>query len=576
MSDRSTFDAFELRLAGELERYVAAAADPKPPAEIAAVAMRPRGLAARARNASSRRRLLLIGLAATFLVPAALIGAGSIRPAPLPPDRALPARTEDARPSALPSAAPPSAALPQGAEAIFVRRANAPEPGVSIFAVRPDGAEVLIRHVPDSLVSDGTLSEWGTVGGSGWLALPVEKQGGPWPMVLVDLSDPAAQPWVLPEANTGAIGPRWGPTGLIAVDTGNVGGTILIADPETRQTRTVTMPGGLVGGGPSIVWTADGGIVSSNGDGEYKTVPADGGASRPGVGDVFEPRAVWGDGLATLRTCTGDEACPGPADGRIERVETDGSARTIWRQSGNDRALAAGFGRGDDYWLTVDHSGGRQVTIVHVSPGRDEAVATLNRGATWQYVGAPEPSPDGSLTVVWIDIGAKPAAVVVPFDGTPQTYHTGQFAGFVDRSVLPMSATAAPGATLPPIGKPFPLPSLEQLIAAELAINPGERVLGKASHDGIEGDTTIRTTEIKTAMPGGQVYLDCRGPASATLTTGAGSTTSPCLNVGSYGIDAGSNAPITVTARGDMSWRVVVYAPAPPSAGDTPAPVSGP
>ena len=43
------------------------------------------------------------------------------------------------------------------------------------------------------------------------------------------------------------------------------------------------------------------------------------------------------------------------------------------------------------------------------------------------------------------------------------------------------------------------------------------------------------------------------------MTTGAGSTTNPCLDAGSYEIETGTSAPITVTARSDTSWRVVVY-----------------
>jgi len=99
----------------------------------------------------------------------------------------------------------------------------------------------------------------------------------------------------------------------------------------------------------------------------------------------------------------------------------------------------------------------------------------------------------------------------------------------------------------------------DELIAAELGLNPGERVVGKASHDAIAGDTSTRSTQVPTEMPGGFVYLDCFGPASVTVTTGAGSTTNPCLDAGSYEIETGTGAPITVTARSDTSWRVVVY-----------------
>ena len=57
MTDRSTFDAFEQRIAAELDRYVEPAVDPKPATEIAEAAMQPRGLTGRARKRLARRRL---------------------------------------------------------------------------------------------------------------------------------------------------------------------------------------------------------------------------------------------------------------------------------------------------------------------------------------------------------------------------------------------------------------------------------------------------------------------------------------------------------------------------------------
>jgi len=551
MSDRSTLDSFEQRIAGELERYVAPASDPKPAAEIADVAMRPRGLVVRARNASRPRRFLLLGLAAT-LVPAAYIGAGSIRP-PVPDQS---------------NRIAPSTLLPFKYVSMFLRRDAGPEPGISIFAVRPDGDELLVRKLPDSIVrGHGTLSEWGTVSESGWLALAVTNNGGPWPMILVDLGDEHATPWVITEASTGGIGPRWGPSGLVAADAGSNGGQVVIADPKTHTTRTVSMRGGLVGGGPSIVWSADGsGIVGSTASGAFEVVPIDGGAPRPGVAQVFDPRGAYGPGLAELRICATGTNCPGGDDGRIERVELDGSARTIWKQAGNDRALTASFGgRADEYWLTLDHDKGRQVALGHVVGGRQDIVAAVNRDATWQYLAAPFVAPDQSTAMVWIDMGAKPAAVLVPLNGARQTFHSGQFAGFVDGAASTVFATgpyAAPAERMPAAGATYVLPPLDKLIAAELGLNPGRRVLGKASRDAVDGETDIRTFEVTRDQPGaGEVHLDCLGPSSVTVTSGPHSVASPCLNAGSYVFQVDANGPIVVTASGDTSWRVVIYSP---------------
>ena len=221
-------------------------------------------------------------------------------------------------------------------------------------------------------------------------------------MLLLDLRDEQSTPWEIHDANLGGIGPSWGPTGLVAASLGGNGDGVVVADPKTHTTRIVSMRGGLVGGGPYIVWSADGsGIVGSTESGAYDVVPVDGGDARPGVGGVFDPRGEYGPGLAELRICEPDTNCPGVADGRIERVDLDGSAKTIWQQEGNDRALATGFGsRADEYWLSVDHDQGRQVALVHLHDGHQDTVAIIPRDAAWQCVGAPTQTPDGSAVVV--------------------------------------------------------------------------------------------------------------------------------------------------------------------------------
>ena len=477
--------------------------------------------------------------------------------------------------------------------AIFVRRDDGAEPGVSIVAVRPDGSEVLVRRVTDSSVPGlGVSSDYSTVSESGWLALEVvgkphpsignrgiNTSEKPWPMLLVDLADRQAEPWVVDQASLGGIGPRWGPTGLVAANAGAVlGSFVVIADPETRTTRMVSMPVGLVGGGPSIIWTADGsGIVGSTESGAFDTIPVDGGDPRPDVGEVFDPRGAYGSGLAELQICSPGAGCPGGDDGRIERVERDSSARTIWQQEGNDRALAAGFGSGaDEYWLSVDHDQGRQVALIHLHDGRQDTVATVNRDAAWQYVGAPTEAADGSSLMVWIGVGDKPAAILVPLNGAPPTFHTGNFAGFVDRAAAAAFVSGEPGTpaqTLPAAGEAYALPSLDELIAAELRLNPGRTVLGKASHDAVDGETDRRTFEVPRDRPGaGEGYLDCLGPSSVTITSGAQSTTSPCLSAGSYGFTTDGTGPITVSASGDTSWRVVMYSSPSPVEGATEPP----
>ena len=545
MTERTTLSPFERRLAAELERYVAGAWDPKPAAEVASEAMHPAGPSVRARRASQSRRLLLFGLAAALLIPAASIGALVLRDrAPAVVD--VPATAED--------------------QAIFVRRTMGAEPGVAIFAVRPDGGELLVRQVPDAiLTSGGTVGIWGSVSDHGWLALGAERNGGPWPMILVDLADPSSEPWVIHEANLGGIGASWGPTGLVAAE-GRSWQDLLVVDPEARATSHVSMQGhGLVGGGPSIIWTADGrGFVGSTGSGAYEVVPLDGSAPSPAVGQVFA-RGRYGVGLAELRICSPGAGCPGGDDGRVERVETDGSAAIVWRPSGGDRALAATFAATDGYWLTLDHDQGRQVVLLRVRDDGQDTAATINRDAGWMYVGAMQESPDEIGGVVWIDLGGKPAALTVPLDGAPPTFHEGQFAGYLSGSTvtgLPGARYEASTVIMPNVGEAYRLPTLDALIASELTLNPGRTVLGKGSRDGVQGDGEVRTFEVTRDVTGdGEAYLDCLGPSSVTVTSGGHSVTSPCLMAGSYGGEVGALGPITVEASGDTSWRVVVYSP---------------
>jgi hypothetical protein len=462
---------------------------------------------------------------------------------------------------------------------VFVRRDEGPEPGVSVFGVRPDGSEVLLRRVTDSSVPGiGVSPDYSTVSGSGWLALMVvdkphrtignrglNTSEKPWPMLLVDLADPQAEPWVVSQASLGGVGPRWGPTGLVAVTAaGSLGAYVVIADPERHTTRIVNTRG-LVGGGPTIVWTADGsGIIGSPGNGSYEVVPVDGGDPRAGVEDVFDPRGSYGDGLAELRLCSPGANCPDGDDGRIDRVELDGSATTIWRQAGRDRVLDARFGsRADEYWLSVDHDKGRQVALVHLHGGREDVVAIIDRSADWQYVGAPTEASDGSSLMVPVSVGDKQAGVLVPLDGGRPTLHAGQYAGYVGGDGAPSVAAlgpATPAETLPAAGEAYALPSLDELIALELGLNPGRRVLGRASRDAVPGDTDRRSVEVPRDSPGaGDAYLDCFGPSSVTVTSGANTTTNPCLGAGAYSFQIEGSGPITVSASGDTSWRVVVY-----------------
>jgi hypothetical protein len=544
MSEHPPLSPFEERVASELERYVAGVRDPRPAADIAARAMRPAGVRTRMRDRIRSRRLVIVGLAAALLIPAVTVGALILWPPML--DR--------------------SEVTSSGDLAILVRRIEDAEPGVAVVAVRPDGGERLLRRIPDALLGQGgSAGTWGIVSESGWLAFGTEAGDGPWLLILVDLADPSSEPWVIDEADLGGIGPVWGPTGLLAA----VGGSrqdLVVVDPEAHAIRHVSMQGrGLVGGGPSIIWTADGaGFVATTRTRGYETVPLDGSDPVPGVTGVFEPRGAYGPDMAGLRTCSPGAGCTGGDDGRVERVHPDGSAETIWQQDGTDRALGARFAAaGDAYWLELDHDQGRQVALLRLRDGRQDAMVTINRDASWQSVGIAGESSDQAAVVLSVYPGGSVLVPLAP--GTPPTLHDGSFAGYVRGPALAAVARglhSSPAASMPVVGQAYALPDLDALIAAELALNPGRRVLGKASRDGSPEDGAIQTFEVtRDAVGAGEAYVDCIGPSNLTVRSGASSVTSPCLVAGAYVLSVGAAGPITVEASGDTSWRVVIYSP---------------
>ena len=79
---------------------------------------------------------------------------------------------------------------------------------------------------------------------------------------------------------------------------------------------------------------------------------------------------------------------------------------------------------------------------MRVQRGLVTTAATVRRDSSWQSVGAPVEAPDHSVALLPLDIGAKPAAVVVPLDGGPQTFHTGIFAGFAAKAAIDRSTSS--------------------------------------------------------------------------------------------------------------------------------------
>jgi hypothetical protein len=529
--------------------------------------------------------LLLLGLAAAFLIPAAYLGA--LRLAPKPDDTTLPKPSLFAvAPTSLPSGSPtigPADAYQQ----IAVRRVEGNIPGIEVFAVRADGYERVVRFVPDSILGAGQhqFQDWGSASTDGWLALA--DQVSRWPMVLIDLKDPASEPWIVNEANLGGIGPAWGPGGRVAAQSSSGSmENLVIVDLATRTVSHTALSGSLIGGGPSIIWTADGGILESFGGQSYKTHHLDGSPDTPGLPALYDGRHIFGHSGAQLQICeVGNNDCPiSASSGGVRLTTTEGVSQNVYIPvDGGDRVVSAIFGsREGEFWVLTDADAGRQYGVLHVVDGATTDVARFNGGADWGSAFINRATPDGSLLSIFVDRSTTFDFVLAPTDGRAASIHTGSAAGFVAAANLADAGADGyepPSTTLPLDGQSYQLPSVDDLIAAEKALNPGRVVHGQGSRDGQAGDSAEHDYTFTVAEGGGpfDVYLDCFGPASATVSVHGRSITSPCLRSGTYA-DSTNVSPgetVTVHTTGETSWRVVVYG-LEAAPGDSAAPVPGP
>ena len=585
MTDQNTLDLFEQRIAAGLARYVASATDARPAAEIADEAMRPRGVGQRLRQAPRSRRLLFFSLAAVLLVPAAVIGAGALlRSLPDPINQVqLPA------PSAVPSfvadATPVPTPLVNETRAVVVRRTTDGE-GVSIYSVRADGAERLLREVQDSILPDGnSFQEWGLVSASGWIALAEQER--PWNMVLVDLRDSDSEPWIVPDSTLGGISASWGPQGYVAAPVTEVaGGPVVIVDPETQSEvgRTV---GGMIGGGPTIIWNADGtGLVDRRDSGGYGVQPIDGGTFRPGFPAIFSTRGEFGDGGSGLRICAQGENCPGGDDGRILRQELDGSSSTIWEPT-TTAAASAMFGPNPgDVLVQTNADAGREIVVERITGGNLEVLGSIDRPSDWRYWSMHQPPPDSSMLVFFVDLGNEFfGTAIAPSDGSTSTLHLARFAGYLGSTITDASGdgtyVASGAEPVEPATEAYALPPIGELIAAEIALNSADNraVIGQGSQDAVEEDSETEDYEITVDSAGSpDIHLDCYGAHEVTVTFAEWSLASPCSGPGGTSTvfpDMEAGDVVTVSAWHDTTWRVALYVNV-PQPGDTPAPVAQP
>jgi hypothetical protein len=591
-----TMDAFEQRLAAEFERYVAGATDPKPAHEIADAAMKPRGMVARARSSRNGGRLLLLGIAAVLAASAAVVGA--LRLTTRQDDTTLPKPTLLAvapTPAPTPdptviSTAPPPTEL---THAIMLRDSSGGPAGVDVYELRPDGSERLVRNIPDSIFPAGVIaSDYATVRNDGWIALA--NQQNPWPMAVVDLADPQVDPLIVNEASTGGVGMHWGPTGtLVALGHGPLGeggnaSNLIFVDPDARTIDTRTIAGALIGGGPSIIWTADGGILTESASGTFSTAHVDGSPNTPGFPELYEPGRVVGPDNTTVTVCEASDTCAAGQLGQVRLFQPNGSSSLIYQPAAGDRVVGATNGlQSGEYWLLVALRGGHEDQLLHLVDSVVTPVATIDVSPSWQSVYLRGPSPKDDLVSMMVDLGGVFGAILVDTATGGWSYTDGAFVGYVDAEALAQASPADFQPIVEAVRSPEPnqpiyvLPTVDQLIASEEALNPGRVLWGKGSRDAVAGDTAVQDYTFTVDSPGGmtEIYVDCLGAAPATVEVNGKTIEHPCLRSGSY-IDMAEiseHETVTVHATGDTTWRVAIYSSfTEVGPGATPAPVPEP
>ena len=342
-----------------------------------------------------------------------------------------------------------------GYDAIFLRAASdAPGADVDIFAVRPDGAERLVKRLTASLLSDGRdFSIYGSVSQDGWIAVATQvgSTRGSDAWALIDLADPTRVPRLVPYQPV--IGGAWGPRGLFATEDLGSLGTIEVVDAATGTKRT--LPGlHLPGGGPDIIWAADGSgllVVGPNDTADlrdYAIVQIDGSraiAGVPALAPRLQSRWVAPGGL-TLDACETGTSCLDAAPGGTASISGPGGVREWYAgELAPARLLDASFSAdGRSIWLLLDRvAGTKHVAVVaHAdSPGAVKVVGTADLGEDVALMWFRGFAPDDSAIAIghWTGtLGGQTSVApvtVMPMPGTKSSAHSGNLIGFVPAPV---------------------------------------------------------------------------------------------------------------------------------------------
>ncbi len=553
----------DARLEVQLHRVLAGRLDPLP------LGLTVEGLEARRkdrdRRRSMRRRWFVLGLAAVMLLPVGWLAAG----APMPTRQ---------RP---------------GYDAIVTRvHEGSAVTAIDVVAIRADGQERLVTRVTPASVPIGfALGYLAIVSPTGWLAV-TDSDGTRW--ALVNPVDSRAQVRIVNgSSNTQEV--AWGPDGQFAVldqaDSDSVPRTVTVIDPSTGSTESMRVTPDFI----PLTWTADGsGFVGASGTPAGAAVGGEEltwvhqhlgeAAAAPGYVPTFESAGLHrfspaGDVFSQcMQHGRRALSCSLPEPQTIIRADVTGTVTTWPVTSGAGLAVDAGFSATDrGMWILRDDPVDSQLVLARL----DDAGAT--RSTIDAFIGSD--STAGRLDAIAPDdslVGVRPSIddpdidrwMLVPTDGSPATFHDGQFAGFLLASRADELGgdpfAPVPGALVPPVGHAPPLPSDAQLdawAAAGGVTNPGSAVL-------------LRVTA--PASPTGETTTSLEGPVHLSrlnrllvqiACSGAGSVTVDVVDQG-IGIDcmaddqSGSSLfdpidadelPITVTTEQGATWTMAVY-----------------
>jgi hypothetical protein len=354
-------------------------------------------------------------------------------------------------------AKPPT--LPRsGYDAIFLRAASdAPGADIDIVAVRPDGEERLVKRLTASILPDGrNFSTNGSVSQDGWIAVGTQigSTSGSDAWALIDLADPTRAPRLVPYEPV--IGAAWGPHGLFATEAlppPNEVGTIQVVDAATGTKRI--LPGlHLPGGGPDIIWAADGSgllVVGPNDTADlrdYAIVQIDGSRAIAGV-PALAPRlqSRWvAPGGPTLDWCkTGTSCLDAAPDGTASISGPGGVTEWYSGELAPARLLDASLSAdGRSIWLLLDRvAGTKHVAVVaHAdSPGAVKVVGSADLGEDLAHLWFGGFAPDDSTIAIghWTGtLGGEPKVApvtVMRTSDTTSSAHSGNLIGFVPAPV---------------------------------------------------------------------------------------------------------------------------------------------